>query len=276
MPAGAAITFLDHFNGQTNSNGQTDFTISPANGDYAAGVGTAVVSSTAPTTDTGYFGTGDSAFYIANNPSGVKEYVDIDGHGNIQYTSHTSGGITVGAWFKINAVTSGLYLYSNIVTLGNVDGKDDYLTLAYAPANATIPRVTFLDSGHDSTSISVSPTAASDWIYLAATVDLDSKQMNFYVYDKDGNPLHSGTSSFATTDWNPEVYGQVRIGGGASPTNNVWIDEVSVDDQVLTESQITARVASMAAGNPLSVPEPAAMALLGLGGLMLIRRKRKA
>jgi hypothetical protein len=273
-PAGAAITFLDHF------NGQTALTLNPANGDYAAGGGMAVLSSPAPGTDTGFFGPGDLAFHVdGTSTSETFEHADIDGAGNIQYTSATSGGITVGLWLKI----TGSYQATNIIQLGaKSSNADDNLVLDYGQSSAHKTRLDFIDKsgpGHDVTLAASSGTDASDWIYIAATVDLTHATESLYVFDQNGTLQGSGDSTPITlTDWNVNNLGQVRIGDTTDTpaTTGVWIDEVSIDDQALSISEIQARVDSMVGGHELAVPEPVSLGLMAFGGLLMLRRRKSA
>jgi hypothetical protein len=265
-----AITFLDHFNGQTN------FTLNPAQGDYAAGSGTAVVSgATVPGTDTGFFGGGDLAYHS----TAADQNVEINGPGNIQYTSGTSGGFTVGLWVKV----TGSNVYGRAVTLGSpYPANDDFFVVDYGQSHDNYPRSTFSNSGMGSVTLETGAVASlPSWAYIATTVDLTNAEMKMYVYDQSGNQTSMDTASLAglvtaLNDFNPYVTGRIHIGGLQGAGSNLWVDELSIDNEVLSESQITARVGSMVAGHELAVPEPASMALVGLGGLMLIRRRRKA
>jgi hypothetical protein len=270
-PANAAITFLDHFNGQTG------FNLSTANGDYAGGNGTVNYLHGTPGTDTGFFGAGDSAIHI----TATDQYVNLGGdapYGNVQYTSNTSGGFTVGLWFKVNndATTDALLRVGN----GDVTGSD-MVILGYGLSSAGSGRVHYY-SGQPpfGPAVSVVANAAgpatNQWAYMAATVDYTANTATLYMFDKDG--VFQNSSSVAIGG-DPAKYvtnsGELRIGEGLGFNGmEAWIDEISIDNVVLDQAAIQSRVTSMVAGNPLSVPEPASVALLGLGGLMLVRRRR--
>jgi hypothetical protein len=268
--ADAAITFLDHFNGQTN------FSLNPSQGDYAAGSGTAVVSSSAPGTGAGYFGGGDLAYHTTTN----GRYVQFEAKDNVQYTSTTSGGFTVGAWVKM----AGTALAGDVLRVGSQYTWYDHVDLTYGWSSEHELRVNVQDyeqlPGYSAQSSS-QLIDVSEWVYLAASVDLTNNQIVLYDFDKNGVAgTNSGTAYAIPFDPDLFVNGtlptyviQIGLNQYAS-TSDIWIDEVSVDDQVLSASEIQGRVSLMAAGNPLSVPEPASVTLIGLGGLLLKWRRR--
>lgn len=271
-PAKGAITFLDHFNSSSS------FDINPANGDYAAGDSTATTSNS-PTTDTGFFPGSTPANLAFKAGATSPSYVDFNSFdGNIQFTGPTSGGITVGAWVKF----SGSDPVGRIFTVGSPDLDDDFLMVDYGNGHPSIPRAYFRDGGSSQTLETPSSHSLADWTYLAVTVDLTNSQMNLYLYDTNGNAVAGApvSVSIPVSGWNlnnPAAVGQrIRIGGPAASGSIVWVDEFSIDDQVLSSSQISARVSSMVAGNQIAVPEPASIGLLLLGGIGLLARRRRS
>jgi len=271
IPAHGAITFLDHFNSSSS------FDINPANGDYAAGDSTATTSNS-PTTDTGFFPGSSPANLAFKAGSTSPSYVEFNSFdGNIQFTGPTSGGITVGAWVKF----SGADPVGRIFTLGSPDLDDDFLMVDYGNGHPSIPRAYFRDGGDSITLETPSARSFSDWNYLAVTVDLTNSKMNLYLYDTSGYAVAGAPVSVTipVSGWNlnnPAAVGQrIRIGGPAAAGSVVWVDEFSIDDQVLSSAQIGARVESMVAGNQIAVPEPASMGLILLGAAGLLARHRK-
>lgn len=270
-PAQGAITFLDHFNSSSS------FDINPGNGDYAAGDSTATVSNS-PTTDTGFFPGSSPANLAFKAGATSPSYVEFNSFdGNVQFTSSTSGGITVGAWVKF----SGADPVGRIFSLGSPDLDDDFLMVDYGNGHPSIPRAYFRDGGSSQTLETPSARSLSDWNYLAVTVDLTNAQMSLYLYDNTGAAVAGApvSVSIPVTGWNltnpVATWERIRIGGPAASGSIVWVDEFSIDDQVLSSSQISARVSSMIAGNQLAVPEPASLGLILMGGMGLLARRRR-
>lgn len=272
-PAYGAITFLDHFNSSSSWN------INPANGDYAGGSGVAATSGS-PTTDTGFF-PGSTPANLAYKHTGAGNHVEFLGsNGNVQFTGPTSGGITVGAWVKLSGSSTPV---SRILTLGDPDWADDILALDFGAAHDNTPRLVFRDGGTYSVLETPTTMSASDWVYLAASADLSNSQLKLYAYDATGALMGgSPVSGPLTLDggWNlnnPLAVGhRVRIGGPAAPSTSLWVDELTIDGSVLSQSEISARVSSMIAGNQLAVPEPAGIAAMAVLGVLASRRGRRA
>lgn len=274
LPAQGAITFLDHFNSSSS------FDINPANGDYAAGDSTATLNNS-PTTDTGFFPGSTPANLAFKAGATSPSYVDFDGNGgNIQYTSPTSGGITLGAWLKFTGGDQTYGPYGRMITLGDPDLGDDFLMVDYGNSHEFRPRATFRD-GDQWTQMEVGVVSFTDWNYVAVTVDLTNTLMTMYIYDAAGSSVGTWSQAISFgvnwgTGWNLDnsAASRVRIGGPVG-AGTVWADEVSIDDQVLSVSEIDARVSSMVGGNQLAVPEPASLGLILLGGAGLLARRRR-
>ncbi len=263
--ASADITFLNHFNDTAS------YDINPANGDIADGSGTATVSGT-PGYATGFFPgslPGNNALELNNDFEAVT-YAAAD---NVQLTSTTTGGITVGTWFKHDAVSN----VNRLFIIGAPGLDDDYLQVDVGASNPNILRTQFRDGGSGSlvsqTSTTVNTTA---WHYVAATVDLTGSTLKTYLFDSTGT-LVGGTpltSAITVTDWNVEG-GSITLGNRTIPDGSATqaLDEFSIDNVVLSQSELQARVNDMVAGNQL-VPEPGSIALLGLGAAAVLLRRR--
>ena len=100
------------------------------------------------------------------------------------------------------------------------------------------------------------------WYHVAATYDSATSTKRLYL---DGVEL--GTGLVVTNNLNVQG-SNFRIGNAIfdSELFNGLIDDVRVYDNALSQSEISALA---------SIPEPSAVALLGLGGLALLIRRRK-
>lgn len=262
------ITFLNHFN-DTSS-----YDINASNDDFAAGSGTATTAGT-PGFATGFFPgstPGNNALQLNND----FESVSYAASGNVQFTSPTSGGITVGTWFKHNTVSN----VNRLFIIGAAGLDDDYLQVDVGASNPNILRTQFRD-GASGSLVSQSSTTVNttDWHYVASTVDLTNSELKTYLFNSSGTLIGGTplTSSITVTGWNVNT-GTITLGDRTIPDGSATqdIDEFSIDNVVLTQSEIQARVNDMIAGNQLVVPEPSSLGLLGLGTLLTLRRRRAA
>lgn len=188
------------------------------------------------------------------------------------------------------AVTGGNVLTANAdfsysawynFNVSDITGSNRYFVLETSAANgisgteAWTASVGLRDlSGTDSVQVFTSPSnqvgetgsTASTWHNIIVTYDSSAQTITAYL---DGTQFATDTQASTTA-----VEGLV-IGGHRSGTGRNFdgqIDDVAFFDHVLTSTQISA-LQTQAAN--VAVPEPSSAALLGLGGLALILRRRK-
>ncbi len=230
------IAFLDHFN-DTSS-----WDINLNNDDYAFGLRTATCIN--PEAYEGFFSTSTPS---NNALSFVARYDNISFNavnGNVDYTNQTSGGITVGCWLKI---IGNDYLGAELFEIGN---DDDYVSLWYAPGNEGIARVYFYDDGvggYQESSTNTSSYIRNTWVYFALTVDLDSQECTLRQYDSSGTLIATDVFSVTVTGWDVKdnVYSVIKLGDYIASADRYVLDEFSIDNRVLTQTEIESRVHRM-------------------------------
>lgn len=111
-------------------------------------------------------------------------------------------------------------------------------------------------------SISYTNLADNTWHHIAYVGD--STDVSFYI---DGVKVGSDTTTPTNT-----VNDIMEIGGSSRFTEhaNALYSDIAIYDERLTD----ARIAQLAAGAPVIIPEPSAALLGGLGALLLLRRRR--
>ena len=125
------------------------------------------------------------------------------------------------------------------------------------------------------------PTALDDgWYHVLATWSTTSG-MNVYVNGVLDNGTETGSSgglelSPAVAVDGLNIGADQNVGPGDSTPSRFFdgqIDEVAIWDRVLTTDEIAALYNG---GAGTAIPEPGSLALLGLGGLMMIQRRRRS
>ncbi len=241
------LTFLAHFN-DTNS-----FDINSANGDSADGDSSATVTGGSEW-GSGYFTNSavsvpaNMAFHFTNTST-----VAFDAFGgNVDYKSYTDGGITVGFWCKD---VNNAYISSTFIQLG-VGTSGDYLVIEYGYGTSGKLRIRYYEDGaYSGVELPSSLAYIGNWVYFAVTVDLTASELKVYQFDNSGNLISSpSTLSIPGAAWDikDDVNSLVKVGGAVSAGTQCTIDELSIDNYVLTQSNIQERVNQMVGGAELS------------------------
>jgi len=157
---------------------------------------------------------------------------------------------TITMWFKHNGGTPNMFAYGT----GNATNM---VGLAAGPG------ALFADNGTNS--FSVSGLVIGQWHFAALTIENDG------INNADWTLYLDGASAFSdnvTTTTNADQF--LIAGRWGAPSFNGAVDEVAIFDTALTADQIN----NIYTGTV--IPEPASLALLGLGSLLIAGRRRNA
>jgi hypothetical protein len=249
--AGASAAVTAAWNFDSLSSGGTVATDISGNGHDVTFNDVMTLSDSNPFNPTGVPATGDKS--LSKHPGEVWGMIANPNTALPQYSSFTMEG-----WIYPKA-----YQSSTLIGFGgNTQYGSNSIVLGMDNAGHPTARVYMEDAGGGS-HVGTEVIPLNQWTHLALT----------FVSGGTGTLYVNGdvSASWTQSNWVP---------GGGLPTGvigngfdygslNGLIDDVRVSDTVLSPSEFTLH-------NSLSVPEPASAALLGLGGLLLIQRKRQA
>lgn len=217
-------------------------------------------------------GTGiDLGPYYSDN-SGQGDYISLGSStaGSLVDDLLGASAITVEFWIDFASLDG---TTSNIVFLPN-GNNSAAIGIQAQGGNTDRIRITGRsgDSGSFlSSSFATSPTAGDT--YFVGIYDYANDQFRIFLdgEEVDLNGAAAGnaqTAGFAQNTFTPSLNGdEIFIGRSAAGDFVGDIDELAFYDRALTAAEISARYTA--------VPEPGAMALLGLGGLCMLARRGK-
>lgn len=170
---------------------------------------------------------------------------------------------TIAFWMKATAGDHG-DVNSTLISLGDTSANGTRFDI-----RVTGNKLRFEVGGGGTTTGAT--IADGSWHHIAIVVPTVGATVSASQYSIDGGTLTAfGGTTGATTVGINTVDNPLRLGESVVGTDDRdykgLIDEVRIYDEALSQSAITALA---------SVPEPSSAALLGLGGLALILRRRK-
>jgi len=164
-----------------------------------------------------------------------------------------------------NATVSFFFLgkqanFRDYLSIGTDAGNQLYFETNGADGVGIFNNGTF-GGGPDLSTNSVGAVDFNAWNHIALTLDSTNNQSVLYL-----NGVQTATSTWAAGETFNILQLGSRFGEGVRASPNASIDEVRIYDETLNATQ----VAGLS-----TIPEPSSTALLGLGGLALILRRRK-
>jgi hypothetical protein len=272
--AGAATIAQWNFDSLTNPTGSTSLTpdasgnghdITFAEGAWAGGSlkGTALSSSTPYTPAV----TGDSSVALYN--TGNQTATNIASPGTINLT--TNNAFTIQGWMNPSVISSNNYYLSLTNGLPNTSGgigiylgTQTHTGTAPQPASVFTANLSYGNAGHLVQNTTTMST--SSWNFVAIT--FDGSTLNMYVQDAN-HPTLTNVATLGSLSVTLPTFSVAEL-GTSNTSGNVLYDDFRISDTALSQADLAA---SMVSFTPVTVPEPASLSLLGLGGLLLIRRR---
>jgi len=205
------------------------------------------------------------------NPGSAYSFDGTSGYIDVAYAEslNPTAAITITAWFKADSFALGSYSWPPILAKygSGLGGYDLAIQKVYEGTPRIGSSVCTTGEGwltlHDWPP--AEPVSAGIWYFTAMTYD--GSALTSYSREKDETSLivlsMSGSGGLVTSSYDLNI--------GRSPYNtsryfNGVIDDLRIYDRALSSTEIE-QIAAL--------PEPATLAMLGLGGLAILRRRKK-
>lgn len=180
-----------------------------------------------------------------------------------------SNTATITAWIKLSSSPSDTRrIVSN---QDNTDGSREGIELAVTSRDR-LQLIRGLSGGTDDAVTSNATIGVDTWTFVAAVFS-NGKDVDFYTTTTAGDVGTAVSGSMTATNAIQASTEDLYIGRRPGTDQRVFpgdIDNVRIYDSALTASELDA------VSQFNDIPEPASLALLGLGGLAMLSRRRRA
>ncbi|MEX2671229.1 MAG: LamG-like jellyroll fold domain-containing protein [Phycisphaeraceae bacterium] len=187
--------------------------------------------------------------------SGSTGSLDLTAGGYVQLPSgstDTFGEWTLAMWAKIAQEPEPDGIAALFTNDAWPPSSNEYIHVNYVPGELSA------SVGFPLTyeGVSAPPT---DWIHVAITHQSVGEGTKLYINGTEVDSIELGGPTL--------IFDSARVGNwtGQERPFNGWIDDLRIYDEVLTGSEVMALV-----------PEPTSMALLGLGAVSMLKRRRRS
>ncbi|MEM9348545.1 MAG: LamG domain-containing protein [Planctomycetota bacterium] len=271
--AQASADLVDHWTfDSADRSGNTAFDTAGLN------VNNAVAPDTAAYT-TGFLGDGAASFTTAGD--------SIFNVASIELSNAT--GITISMWIKnegaqeTNSSNSdndiGIFVSRDTMAQrATTTFNNQFWGLGLERDNGEIDFTVRGDSTGTTRAENVSESFLSDWTHIAYTWQRNGPTANNTADDPTAVYINGALAQAGTVNADTYVSGSWNL--GHDPNNsgrdyNGLVDDLAIFDEALTAPEIASLYNDGLNGlNAAGVPEPGSLALLGLGGLLIARRRR--
>ena len=245
------VAYYDFESDLTNQAGSGDLSVVAGN-DGIAGWSGGVVNASDGTSNRSTLLVGNAGNYIDVENDRTRAPFGTDELGN---------SFTISAWYYLAPNDSnGSSRYFVFESLNNFDVS---YGISSGDTYASYVGQIIVDS---------TDTSRNAWHHVLHVFDSDATNTTLSVYI-DGTFEGSGSAPTSTVDFDAINLGYYRSDSGDRDWDGL-IDEVAIWDRALTTQEVLDVRAAGLAGS--AIPEPGSLALLGLGGLLIARRRRSA
>lgn len=197
--------------------------------------------------------------------------IGVDSVVSDRYSFAKTGQLTVETWYKPNIDNT----FSPILSFsgGNANGWSLYQEFPSA-GNFNL-EFSYRDNAAGLHSVNTATTfdINSGWNHIAVTIDTATSDLSIYINGTEDTATVGTGDLIGTFGTITDVMDLNQFSDG-SFTGNLFLDDLRISDTALSAGTGTGD--GELAWNATLIPEPASLALLGIGGVMVVGRGRRA